>query len=147
MEHTLSDLLQQETEQLHHTVLLREKSGTLSASARRTLQLAIRFLNECQLSCSDFQACKEAAQKETGILRSLADTVRTRFEQAFSFLEEVYPQGQEILIFVTELTVNEITSRFISHYGCDSYYRHNKDLMFYERNKEIAARTSALSLD
>ena len=147
MEHTLSDLLHQETEQLHHTILLREKSGTLSASARRTFQLAIRFLDKCKLSCNDFQACKEAAQKETGILRSLADTVRTHFDQAFSFLEEVYPQGQEILIFVTELTINEITSRFISHYGCDSYYRHNKDLMFYERNKEIAARMSTLSLD
>ena len=145
--HALSDLLSKEAERLHQILLLREKGGTLSASARRTNQLAIRFLNECRLSCSDFQACKEAARKETETLRTMADSVQSRFAQAFSFLEEVYPQGQELLIFVTELTVNEITSRFISHYGCDAYYRHNKDLMFYERNKEIAARMNSFGLN
>ncbi|MBE6763419.1 MAG: hypothetical protein E7553_03560 [Ruminococcaceae bacterium] len=45
--------------------------------------------------------------------------------------------AQEILIFVTELTVGYHSARFISRYGCKEYFDHNKELLFFERQKEI----------
>ena len=42
-----------------------------------------------------------------------------------------------MLILVTELTINPHSARFISRYGCKEYFAHNKELLFYERQKEI----------
>lgn len=64
----------------------------------------------------------------------------------FSFAEEVFEEGQEILIIVTELTINYYTVQFISHYGCKEYFNHNKELLFYERQKEIISELESIEL-
>ena len=55
----------------------------------------------------------------------------------FVFLEQVFGSGQEILVAVTELTANPFTAKFITEYGCDKYFEHNKELLFYERGVDI----------
>jgi hypothetical protein len=62
----------------------------------------------------------------------------------FHFCEDVFEEGQEILILVTELTVNEYSARYISRYGCPEYFAHNKELLFYERQKEIIRELEGL---
>ena len=52
-----------------------------------------------------------------------------------------------MLILVTELTASPDISRFISLYGCDAYYRHNKELLFYERQTEVIREIEELGLD
>jgi hypothetical protein len=61
-------------------------------------------------------------------------------------VEEVFGEGQEVLILVTELTSNTQTARFISRFGSDAYFRHNKDLLFYERQKELILEIENLNL-
>lgn len=56
---------------------------------------------------------------------------------AFAFLETAFGEGQEILLFVTELTENFWTSQYIAKFGCERYFAHNKELFFYERQREI----------
>lgn len=65
----------------------------------------------------------------------------------FAFCEEVFPDGQEMLIIVTELTLNPHTSSYINKYGCEEYFKHNKDLLVYDRQKEIEAEKASLKLD
>ena len=50
-------------------------------------------------------------------------------------------------MLVTELTENEYTARFISQYGCREYFKHNKNLMFYERQKNLMDQIQNLGLD
>ena len=64
----------------------------------------------------------------------------------FAFVEEVFEEGQEILIIVTELTINYYSVQFISHYGCKEYFNHNKELLFYERQKEIISELESIDL-
>ena len=66
---------------------------------------------------------------------------------AFKFCEEAFGDGQEMLILVTELTISQDCSRFISRYGCEEYFKHNKELLFYERQKEIINEIEKLELD
>lgn len=75
-----------------------------------------------------------------------AEAAGERLENGFRFCEEVFGDGQEMVIFVTELTANAYSSRFIGKYGCESYFRHNKELLFYERNQEISAELKELEL-
>ena len=66
----------------------------------------------------------------------------------FNFCESAFGKGsQEMLILVTELTVNEYSVHFITHYGCKEYYDNNKDMMFGERKKEILTEIEDLNLD
>ena len=51
-----------------------------------------------------------------------------------------------MLILVTELTISYYGARFISRYGCKEYFAHNKELLFYERRKEIIAQIEDLDL-
>ena len=57
---------------------------------------------------------------------------------AFAFLEAAFGEGQEILLFVTELTENFWTSQYIAKFGCEKYLQYNKDLMFFERQVQLA---------
>ena len=68
-------------------------------------------------------------------------------ETAAETFAELEPEGQELLILVTELTLRSTAARFIARYGCDAYFRHNKNLLFYERKTEIGRAIDDLQLD
>ena len=76
-----------------------------------------------------------------------AEETKTMLNNMFMFSEEVFTEGQELLIIVTELTTNLNTASFISRYGCEAYFKHNKDLLFYERNMEIEEAIKELEID
>ena len=59
---------------------------------------------------------------------------------------EMDGDGQEMVIFVTELTISYYGAHFISRYGCKEYFAHNKELLFYERQKEIISELEELEL-
>ena len=52
-------------------------------------------------------------------------------------MEEAFGEGQEMVIFVTELPLDPRLSGFISIYGCDKYFRYNKRLLIGSRRAEI----------
>ena len=64
----------------------------------------------------------------------------------FRFSSEVFGDGSEMLIIVTELTANSLTAGFIGKFGCREYFEHNKDLLFYERRVEIENELDRLGL-
>ena len=51
-----------------------------------------------------------------------------------------------MLILVTELSISYYGANFISRYGCKEYFAHNKELLFYERQKEIIAEIEEMEL-
>ena len=64
---------------------------------------------------------------------------------AFHFIDAAYgADGQEALIFVTELTMNFHTAAFIKIYGSDEYFAHNKGILLYEREKDILKQIEEL---
>ena len=67
-----------------------------------------------------------------------------RLENLFAFIEEVFADGQEMMILVTELTVRYYCAKFISKFGCQAYFKHNQDLLFYERKQALLAEISDL---
>ena len=60
-----------------------------------------------------------------------------QMNHAFRFLEEAFGQGQELVIFVTELTARADTSWFVEQFGCDAYFRHNQELLFDDAHRRI----------
>ncbi len=62
---------------------------------------------------------------------------KTELNNMFTFIENTFGSGQEMLLVVTELTANANSARFISKHGCEKYFEHNKELLFYERQQGI----------
>ena len=69
--------------------------------------------------------------------KTLALETSTMLDHAFAFLEETFLQGQELVMFVTEITAGFDTSWFVENFGCDAYFRHNKELLFDETQQRI----------
>ncbi len=84
-----------------------------------------------------FQLLKKDFDRREKDLKKQAREAGKKLSNMFRFCEEVFGEGQEILILVTELTINYYGANFISRYGCEEYFAHNKELLFYERQKAI----------
>lgn len=93
-----------------------------------------------------FKLLKAQFDGRTKELKKLAEKTGKRLSNVFIFCEKVFSEGHEMLILVTELTISYYGARFISRYGCKEYFDHNKELLFYERQKEIITQLEDLKL-
>jgi NADH dehydrogenase/NADH:ubiquinone oxidoreductase subunit G len=89
------------------------------------------------LNADDMRALAAA---ETEKREALAGETGRMFESAFAFLEEAVGPSQELVLFVTEITAGFDTSWFVGEFGCDAYFRHNRELLFDETRRSILDR-------
>ena len=72
--------------------------------------------------------------------------IKERLHYLCVFAEMVFKEGNEMLILITELTVNHYSAKFISMFGCEDYQKHNEELMLTERQNDLQAEITALEL-
>ena len=130
-------------------------AGVLSTDVRAAQNRALAALEENRASiirehpadgASAFALMKNNFDRCVKELKNHATATGVQLSNVFHFCEEVFPDGQEVLILVTELTMNSYASRFISRYGCEAYFAHNKELLFYERQQKLIADMEKLEL-
>ena len=130
-------------------------ASSLSEYRQRALHGAIAALEEekellMKAPPADGKAAFAVLKKDfdgrTQAMKKQADAAGAQLSNLFRFCEEVFGDGQELLILVTELTISRYGAHFISRYGCKEYFAHNKELLFYERQKEIIAELENLEL-
>lgn len=56
---------------------------------------------------------------------------------SFTFMEDAFGEGQEMVIFVTELTMDPDASRFIMENGCEKYFKYNQSLLIGSQRASI----------
>ncbi len=96
---------------------------------------------------------KEALDLLRGYFEELADErekiqeeASAALEAAFDFMEQAFGESQEMVIFVTELTVSPAAHTFITENGCDRYFRYNKDLLLDSRKAALDHELAAEEL-
>lgn len=89
---------------------------------------------------------KTVLQKELATLKTMDQISQEALQYSFEFFEEVFGQGQEILILVTEMTINKEISNYIYSHGCKKYYEHNKQLLFEDKQNELMEKINAINL-
>ena len=125
----------------------------MKQSRQRQRQKLIALLRELKPKMKDlagaaaFKAAKEDFDARVKALKSHAAQAGQQLSNVFRFCEEVFAEGQEMLILVTELTISYYAAKFIGRYGCPEYFAHNKELLFYERQQEIISEIEKLELD
>ncbi len=131
-----------------------KKSGTMNVDKQRQKQKLIEMLHKLTIEIQDetdadsaFKKIKKSFDTTVRDFKKKADVAGKKLSNVFVFCEEVFGDGQEMLVFVTELTINYHTAKFINKFGCKEYFNHNKDLLFYDRQKEIIDELESLNLD
>ena len=132
------------------------QASTLSADAEYACRGAMAALEDMAVMLKErapadgtesFRLLKAAFDNRTKQLKQQAEAAGKLLSNVFVFCEEAFGEGQEMLILVTELTISYYGARFISRYGCKEYFAHNKELLFYERQKEIITELEKLELE
>jgi len=125
--------------------------GMISRNQESVLRALIAFLKDISDQMDDsasdsdaFARVKGAFEVRTKALKKSAVSTGNRLENMFAFAEEVFGEGNEILIIVTELTSSGDGAKFIAQYGSPAYFRHNKELLFYERQVQVIAEIDKL---
>lgn len=130
-------------------------AGTLSAEDKRKHRAIIRFLEAREKALrienpTDVAAAlgllKAAFDREVAQMKADNARIQSRLHNLFAFSEVAFMDGNEVIVLVTELTVNAYSARFIATYGSADYQRHNEELMLQDRQDDIMKEIDALEL-
>ena len=80
----------------------------------------------------------EFDQKQEQLIRE-EDAALEELENAFSFMENAFPEGQEMVVFVTELTMGGDSMAFLQDNPCEIYQKYNQQFMVGSKRAELLA--------
>ncbi|MDN4469879.1 MoxR family ATPase [Gordonibacter sp. RACS_AR68] len=144
-------LLREEAASLQARLTTERKAGLLSdekyVAYERTLALVDRALR-CDAAGGGvpFSRVKELFAEQVNALDARIADTSSALDSAFRFVEDAFGGGQEMLLLVTDLSVNRYGMSFINDHGCERYFAHNEDLLFYERGSDLIDRINRLDL-
>ena len=58
-------------------------------------------------------------------------------------MEQAFAESQEMVVFVTELTVDPVSHAFLTENGCERYFQYNKDLLLDHRKAALQQELAA----
>ena len=145
-----ANIISKKASDLRNDVSAGQRSSGISQDERRLIALTAAQLDIILGKLSDsnhkekkvlapmpFDICKNYYNQQRKKNKTEATDTQKKLANLFAFCEEVFHESSELTILVTEMTVNSITAKFISTYGCEAYFRLNKELLLFERNREI----------
>ena len=84
-----------------------------------------------------FEAVRTEFVKETKKREDVILKASENLEYAFDFMERAFGESQEMVVFITELTVNFYSASFLAENECARFYKYNKGLLANERRAGI----------
>lgn len=144
-------LLREEAASLQARLTTERKAGLLSdekyVAYERTLALIDRALR-CDTAGGGvpFSRVKELFAQQVDALDARIATTSSALDNAFRFVEDAFGDGQEMLLLITDLSVSRYGMAFINDHGCERYFAHNANLLFYERGTDLVDRINRLDL-
>ena len=128
------------------------KSELLTANEEKTSLRVNAFLEKIWLELEGltqseqdiYEKVKQAFLAEADALEEQTEAAAQTLQSVFDFMEAAFGDSQEMVAFITELNANFYSIWFIRENGSDQYYRHNKGLLFDDRQKLILGQMEEL---
>lgn len=133
----------------------KQKANALSNSDRKRHRQVIFFLEsagkelylgEEKSGTEAFGGIKSKFDAEVMQMKTVTEEVKKQLHFLFAFVEEVFAEGNEMLVLVTELTVNTYAAKFVSRFGSEDYQKHNQELMLTERQNDMLEQIKSLNI-
>ncbi len=147
---SVSDAVQAQIANVNREIDTGKRSSTLSPDRLFTLNRVIAILNEMK-ELGSFDDIRADFSGRVTALKDQAADAGEKMANLFRFTERMFGMdangdSREMIILVTELTINNYSARFISRYGSDEYFAHDHQLMFHERENELMEEINTLEL-
>lgn len=129
-------------------------SGTLTPTDSKKFNYVIKtlmyLLEEFKVegienNDTSFELIRRDYEQRIAAHTKKVELTKNNVENVFKFVEEVFGDGQEMVILVAELTTRYAAAKFISTFGSDAYFKHNKEVLFYERKQELLSKIDELN--
>lgn len=131
------------------------KAGALSEREKRKDRYIVRFLGDCEklirISGAEegmevFDPVKDKFDALVATYKEDTGTVQEKLHFLFTFVDDTFGSGNEMLLLMTECTVQADCAKFIGMYGCEDYQKHNEEMMLTERGAGLLEKIEALEL-
>ncbi len=93
---------------------------------------------------SAWNRIREMFEEQNARYEALLEEGGKSLEHAFDFMEAAFGDGQEMVVFITELNTGYHSVKFLKEYDCERYYQYNERLLFKDRESDIKARIDSL---
>ncbi len=129
------------------------RAGIASPEELRVLRLALTAVKGMPADAADSgdrgAEGKKAAVREWFSAREKArkeeaEAAGARLTRAFVYLAETFGEGQELVLFLTQLSAGYYSLRYVSECGNEAYYRYNRMLLLKERRESLKAEVMDL---
>ncbi len=145
-------VLERMIKQHRRTLEVSDKAGTLSDEQRHLRLSLIKTLEQYQdeltavpmAADQQFYQVKDRFDQTVEAMKAKVSETKARVAHLFDFVEDVFKDGRELLVLVTELTVNYHAARFISRFGCEAYFAHSHELKLFHRQQDVIAELEKL---
>lgn len=140
------DMLEKQMQVRDTLMKTQEKANALSSSQRRMHKRILTFLSTVRKNILEenipdgeaaFSYVKQEFDGKVAAMKEAVSKTSGRIHHLFEFANAAFAEGNEMLVLVTELTVNGSSSRYISMFGCEDYHKYNKLLMVSERKEDL----------
>lgn len=153
----LIGILDNEIQQQQESIRQREGANTVDIQTKAVYQILERTLkkykqsilmadtiegeetDEFSIISSDF-SCQVRQMKERG------EQALNALDNVFAFVEDVFGDGHEMLVLVTDLTVSYPCAYFINQRGCKAYFAYSKKYRVRDRQQRIEEEMELLEI-
>lgn len=89
-------------------------------------------------ACDDKTMCAMFYDMQMSDLKKQVEKAKIHLHNMFEFIVKAYTaESNEMVIVVTELTINTSTAEFLASFGCDDYSEYKNSLKISDRKEEI----------
>ena len=121
-----------------------KKSELLTKNEEKVFIRTVNFFENEISEKATYEKAKTAFVEVADSLETQTEYISQTLQNVFDFMEAAFGDSQEMVAFITELNANYYSLWFIRENGSDQYYRHNKGLLFDNRQKQILGQMEEL---
>ncbi|MFV0465100.1 MAG: ATP-binding protein [Lachnospiraceae bacterium] len=107
------------------------------AKIYKTKTFVDEWFRELQMEQGQQNDSKEQFQEQAAWLEQMELEAETMLSQAFNFMEQAFENGQEMVVFVTELTMGAESASFLKDYPNEKYINYNRELLIGTKKAEL----------
>lgn len=116
----------------------KSRAGSLTADEKRSNKKIIAFYRKMEEELSEGKSVRDIFNSEVSSLKEKVTTVQSRITNLFEKMAEIFgDESNEMLVMVTELTLNSDSAAFFAEFKSEAYEKYNKLLMVGDRRENL----------
>lgn len=146
------EIIEKKQEDLDYQILVSHLDKNQIQSMKKVIRTIEDFQKESKSQGIEdgmeaFQHAKVLFESIKARRDSMIQESSNALYNAFTFMKEAFMESHELVIFITELTMNYYSSKFIADYGSEEYDYYNKEMLFKDSRSLILNEINEMMIE